>query len=394
VVAQVAFAFVLLIGSGLLVASFRNLLFVDAGFKPDGVLTAGIWMPDVGYPGKVAVQSFTNRLLQDIRTIPGVSHAGATTMLPVSGSHDDDGWVILAEGYAMKPGESLVAPVRAIVTPGYFEAMGTPLLRGRNFDERDTDSAPGVVIVDERLAKKFWPGRDPIGRRMYEPSNPNFTPDEHTRWLTVVGVVHDVRLEDLSQPVSSGVYYYPASQWFQRGIILTIKTNRDPTSVLPALRARIGQLDSSMLLMDVKTMDEYESLSLMPRRAELVLATFFGIVALFLSAIGIYGVLAFLVTQRSREIGIRIALGSTHRGIFALVVREGLALAGVGLCLGVVGTVALRQVLQSRIYGLSTMNPVVMGAVMIVLALIALTAASLPARRATRVDPVAVLNRH
>ena len=391
VVAQVAFAFVLLMGSGLLAASFRNLLAVDPGFKSAGVITTGVWMGSALCPDDAAVRSCTNRLLQSVRSIPGVTHAGGTTNLPLSGNHNDN--VILAEGYQMKPGESIVAPVPMTVTPDYFEAMGTPLLRGRFFDEHDDQSSPAAVIVDERLAQKFWPGADPIGKRMYEPDNPNdlLAVDEHTKWLTVVGVVREVRLEDLAGRIV-GAYYFPATQRAQRGLALAIKTTGDPAGILSALRARVKEFDPAMLLTNVRTMNEYASMSLMPRRAALVLATSFAIVSLFLSAIGIYGVLAFLVTQRSREIGIRIALGSTSRRIFTLVLREGILLVSGGLVLGFAGTVALDQVLQSQIYGLATMDPLVMGVVMMILGLVALAACSLPARRAMHVDPVTVLN--
>ncbi len=393
VVVQVAFAFVLLIGSGLLLASFRNLLSVDPGFKSEGVVTFGIGMPRVRYPMDSDVRSFTNRLLQNLRSIPGVTHAGGTTILPLSGNHSDS--VILAEGYQMKPSESLVSPMQMMITPDYFETMGTPLLRGRYFNEHDTDSSQGVVIVDERLAQKFWPGADPIGKRMYQPRNPKdlLKVDENTRWLTVVGVVREVRLEDLAGRITTvGAYYFPATQLVPRGLVIALKTNGDPAAVLRAARINIKELDPAMPLNNVRTMQEYTALSLMSRRAAMLLATSFGLVSLFLSAIGIYGVLAFLVTQRSREIGIRIALGSTSRGIFRLVLREGALLVAAGLVIGLAGTVALRQAMENQIYGLGAMDLRVIGTVMGILGVIALAACSLPARRATRVDPLTVLN--
>ena len=393
VVVQVAFAFVLLIGSGLLLASFRNLLAVDPGFKAEGVITAGIGMPPVRYPMDSDVRSFTNRVLAAIRSVPGVVNAGGTTIIPLGGNHSDS--VILAEGYEMKPGESLVSPMQLIVTPGYFEAMGTPLVRGRPFNDHDNETGPGAVIVDERLARRFWPGADPIGRRMYRPENPKdlLKVDEHTHWLTVVGVVREVQLEDLAGGTgTAGAYYFPAAQAAPRGMVLAIKAAGDPAAVLRAVRTDLGKIDPAMPLSNVKTMTEYTSLSLMSRRAAMMLATSFALVSLFLSGIGIYGVLAYLVTQRSREIGIRIALGSTARGIFKLVLREGLWLVGGGLLFGFVGTAMLRRTLEGQIYGLGAMDPVVIGIVLLTLGLIALGACSLPARRATKVDPMTVLN--
>jgi predicted permease len=389
VIAEVAFAFILLGGSGLLVASFRNLLAVDPGFKPDGVITAGIWIP-----GKddAAARSFTNRLLQNIRTIPGVQNAGATTNLPLSGFQNND--VVIAEGYQPQPGEPLVSPHRTVVTPGYFEAMGMTLLRGRYFDEHDNDSAPGAVLIDDKLAQRFWPGADPIGKRIYEPDKPDdLVNHEHTKWLTVAGVVREARVDDLASGSSAGAYYYAAAQEVPRNLILAIKTPTSPAAVLPAVRAKIKELDPQLILVNERTMNDYTAISLMPRRTAMLLATSFAIVSLFLAAIGIYGVLAFIVTQRFREIGIRIALGSTPLGIFALMLREGIQLAGGGLILGFAGIAALQQIFQNQIYGLEATDPFVMGTVATILAVIAVAACSLPARRATQIDPVAVLNR-
>jgi predicted permease len=389
VMAEVAFAFVLLGGSGLLVASFRNLLAVDPGFKSEGVITAGIWIPG---PDDAAARSFTNLLLQNIRAIPGVQNAGATTNLPLSGFQNNN--VVIAEGYQVRPGESLVSPHRTVVTPGYFEVMGITLLRGRYFDERDNGSAPDSVIVDERLAQRFWPGADPIGKRIYEPDKPDdLVNHEHTKWLTVIGVVREVLVDDLARRNSVGAYYYPAAQEVSRNLILAIKTGASPAAVLPALREKIKELDPQLQLVNERTMNDYTAISLLPRRTAMLLATSFAIVSLFLAAIGIYGVLAFIVTQRFREISIRIALGSTPLGIFALMLREGTRLAGGGLILGFACIAALQRVFQSQIYGLEATDPFVMGTVATLLAVIALAACSLPARRATQIDPVAVLNR-
>lgn len=392
VVAQIAFAFVLLVGSGLLLASFRNLLAVDPGFKSDGVITAGIWMSDSRYPDDAAVRTFTKRMLESVRSIPGVTYAGATKNLPLSGNHNDI--VVMAEGYRMRPDESLINPLQMVITPGYFEAMGTPLLKGRFFDERDNESGPATVIVDERLARKFWPNADPIGKRMYEPDNPKqlVSPDQQTKWLTVVGVVREVRMEDLARTSSVGAYYYPAAQQVVRGLTLTIKTTGDTSAVLPILRARMSELDPEMLLGFVRPMNEYTASSLMPLKSTMLLATAFAAVSLFLSAVGIYGVLAFFVTQRFREIGIRIALGGTSFGIFRLMLREGILLVAGGLIIGLLGMNALQEAFQNRIYGLEAMDPLVIILVMVVLGATALAACSIPARRATQVDPVAVLN--
>lgn len=216
VVAQIGFAFVLLAGAGLLLASFRRLLNVDPGFKIQGILTASLSAPRATYGDDAALNGMMNRSLEAIRAIPGVRVAGATTMIPLTNDISDS--VIFAEGYQMKPGESVISPLRLMVTPGYMQAMGMALVRGRYFDERDIQGAPRVVIVDERLANKFWPNQDPIGRRMYQPSGPDLMKvDEHTDWLKVIGVVRYARIHDLEGGGNlSGAYYFPYAQSTER----------------------------------------------------------------------------------------------------------------------------------------------------------------------------------
>jgi hypothetical protein len=270
--------------------------------------------------------------------------------------------------------------------------MGISLLRGRYFQEGDDRNSPLVVIVDERLAEQFWPHRDPVGQRMYEPDEKSVTkPDEHTVWYRVVGVVRSVRLEDLSgtgNPVGS--YYYPYAQRPSNRYTIAIATAGDSTAMIGTVRAKMAALDPDLALFDVRTMAQREELSLASRRTSMLLAMAFGALALFLAAIGTYGVLAYLVAQRRREIGIRVALGSTHSGIVKLVVREGLVLVGVGL--GILAAVSLRSAIQSEIYGVGPLDPLVVGGVTIVFGIVALCACIVPARRAMRVDPVRVLN--
>jgi putative ABC transport system permease protein len=394
VVAEVAFAFVLLIGSGLLVASFRNLLAVNPGFDSNGVITASVLIPRASYPELTDIRVFVDRALTAIRAVPGVVNAGGTTIIPLSGNNSDS--VILAEGYEMQPGESLVSPMQIVVTPGYFEAMSTPLVRGRFFTEGDDETSPGAVIVDERLARKFWPGADPIGRRMYQPSDPQdlLAVNENTKWLTVVGVVREVQLKDLAGSADSvGAYYFPAKQQVRRFLVFAIKAAIDPNAVMRSVRAAMSEIDPSMPLATVRTMEDYTALSLMPRRTAMILATSFGIVALLLAAIGMYGVLAYLVAQRMREIGVRLALGSTTRGIMRLVLREGAVLVLSGLAIGLIGALALRSVLASQVFGLGALDPMVIGAAVLVLGATAFVACALPARRAAQVNPAVALNR-
>jgi predicted permease len=392
VVAQVGLAFVLLAGAGLVLASFRQLLHVDPGFDVKGVVTASTNVPQSLYAKDSDARVLMDRSLADIRSIPGVTAAGATSAIPWGGDHNDS--VILAEGYVMKPGESLISPEQVTITPGYFEAMHIGMVAGRPFDERDGESAPGAIIVDERLAHHFWPALNPLGRRMYMPQNINnlLKTDEHTHWMTVVGVirpVHTANVEGNGSPV--GAYYFPYAQNVARGYSLAIKTSGDSGPILRAVRARFAAIAPNLALFDVHTMEERGDLALASRRASLTLAMFFGCLALFLSAIGIYGVLAYLVTQRQREIGIRSALGCTSGGIVKLVVGEALWLMLAGLLVGVTGSIALQSVVAGQLYGVKPLDPVVLSAVMLTLAVVGLTACALPARRAMRVDPVMVL---
>jgi predicted permease len=393
VVAQVGFAFVLLIGAGLLFASFQRILAVDPGFRSDGVLTASINLPRTRYADEAALVAFHGEALRRLRALPGVEAAGATDWIPLSGNNNDS--VILAEGYQMKPGESLISPAVADVTPGYFEAMGARLLRGRFFDARDAAAAPKVVIVDEKLANRFWPNQDPIGRRMYRPTDLNniIAITDKTVFFTVVGVVREIKLHDLAEGSKTvGSYFFPMDQDASRAITFALKTAGDPAALTGSVRAALSALDRELPVFDVQTMEQRMDRSLMSRRSPVLLSLAFGGVALFLSAIGIYGVLAYLVTQRTKEIGIRIALGSSARAIFELVLREGLLLIGAGFAAGAIGAVALRRALESQLFGVSATDPVVLGVVTLLLVATATLACALPARRATRIDPIVALS--
>jgi predicted permease len=390
--AEIGLAFVLLAGAGLLLASFRHLLAVDPGFTLKGVATASTEAPESRYPSDGDLRILMNRALDSIRHLPGVAAAGATTEIPLGNNFASS--VIVAEGHVMAPGETFVAPYRLSVTPGYFEAMNIALIRGRYFEERDNESAPPVIIVDERLARHFWPNRDPIGQRMYRPSSPKevTNPSPNTRWYQVVGVVRSVRLEDLAGTRgASGAYYFSYAQEPSRDYTFAVRTVGEAGAVARTVRSATARIDPELALFDVKTMPERVAFSMSSRRTSLLLALAFGGLALFLSAIGIYGVLAYLVAQRRREIAIRMALGSTGAAVVRLVLRQGLVLVCIGLAAGFAGAAGLQKVVASQLYGVRALDPLVIGAVTLLLETIALAACALPAWRAVRVDPVAVL---
>jgi putative ABC transport system permease protein len=394
--AQVALAFMLLIGAGLLLASFRAVLAIDPGFEPAGVVTASLNLPATTYPDGAALAQFTGRLLERTRAVPGVGAAGLTTTIPFGGIYSSS--IILAEETEPRPGESLVAPHQISASDGYFEAMHIRLVRGRYFDGRDTVAAPPVVIVDERLAQRFWPGRDAIGRRLSRPSNPRGILDllvrgPDTRDLTVVGVVANVQLTGLTpKDPLVGAYYLPYAQLPARSVMLAVRSAQDPETLVPALRSALASIDRELPLFDARTMDERLDRSLVQRRMPMVIALAFGLVALFLAGIGVYGVLACQVAERRREIGIRMALGSSAADVFRLVMRDGARMTVLGILVGLAGTMGMARLMAGLLYGVRATDPIVVGAVAILLVTVALIATWLPARRAAGVNPAAALS--
>jgi predicted permease len=272
------------------------------------------------------------------------------------------------------------------VTPGYFEAMGTRLVRGRYFAESDREDTVRVAIVDERLAERFWPGEDPVGKGLHRGDSQRYT---------IVGVVRNVRFESLSgQSDSVGAAYFPHTQApaLRRLRYVAVKTRNEVPDVVRSLRTALAAIDPDLPLSDIQTMRERTARSVVAQKLATALATVFGIVALLLSVLGIYGVLAYVVAQRTREIGIRVALGSTPRGIFHLVLKDGLTLIAGGLMIGLLGIFGLGRALEGHVFGVRPTDPLVVGTIAAGTAIVALLACVAPARRATRVDPLIALN--
>ena len=392
VASQVAVAFVLLLGAGLLLASFRALLRVDPGFEPAGVLTGKISLPSAAYPDDAALQAWHARFLDRVRALPGVGAAGLGSTAPLTGSTSDS--VILAEGYVAAPGESLISPANNVVTPGYFEALHIGVRRGRPIDARDTDTSQRVIVISERLAEKFWRGRDPIGKRMFQPQNPEEVtgPTSETQWVTVVGVVAEVKQRGLAVAEERfGAYYYPDTQRPARSMTLVARVEGDPLALAKSVRRELAAMDPELPFYDVQTMESRLQGSVASRRIASGLAAAFGLVALLLATIGIYGVLAYQVSQRTREIGIRMALGSESARVFRLVLSEGAILLGIGVAVGLVGLFALRSALAGELYGVTAFEPAILAGVTALLAAVALMACIVPARRAARVHPAVAL---
>jgi predicted permease len=301
--------------------------------------------------------------------------------------------VILAEGYVMKPGESLISPTRNNVSAGYFETMGIGVVQGRYFDSRDTAQSPPVIIIDQKLARKFWPGQDPVGRRMFSPGSAEelLKPGPNSRFYTVVGVVEDVPMYGLADESRRvGAYYHPLAQ-NPSAFQVVARTTLQAESIAAAIRKEIASLDPEAPFYNVTTMRDVLDESLVSRRLPMLLAVAFGVVALFLSAIGIYGVLAYQVAQRRREIGIRMALGSSVRNVFGLVLADGAKIVTIGLAFGMAGAYFAGSYIESQLFGVRAWDPFVIAAVAVLLAAVSFIAVSIPARRAARVSPVIAL---
>ena len=394
VTSQVAFALMLLIGAGVLLASFQRVLRIDPGFRVERVLTGTVNLPVARYGDDAALRAASDRMLERIRAIPGVQAAGATTTLPFGGAYSDS--VILAEGYQMQKGESLISPGQISASDGYFETMGARLISGRLFTNQDVEGRQRVLVIDEELARRFWPGEDAVGKRMYQPQNIDNLLEKPSddEMMTIVGVIGPMRIRALVDSASVrrvGNYFHPLRQRPTRMLGFAIRSSQPPETLIASVRREIQQIDPELPFYGVRTMADRMSESLMDRRTPTLLASGFAGVALLLAAIGIYGVLAYQVSQRRREIGIRMALGAGSGSIFGLVLREGGLIVLFGAAFGLVGSYFLRQTLQAQLYEVGAMDPRVVAAVGTVLVVVALTACLVPARRAAKTDPMIAL---
>lgn len=388
VVAQVSLAFTLLVGAGLLVASFARLMHVNPGFDSQNVLTAAVSMPATRYPDADARRQLTNRLLERVGALPGVEHAATVDVLPFSGSLNSS--AITIRGHVPAPGESLVSPVISRISPAYFDAMRIELLRGRAFSAMDIEAAEPVAIIDRALADRYFSDRDPIGQQI-SVGVEGVGRDEDLEFRTVVGVVEHVRVGGLTGDEPPGQFYVPVDQTPASRVFLTVRSAMDPTALTGTLRAAVLDLDPDMPLFSTLTMSERVASAHVTERARMWLLASFAGLALLLAAIGIYGVLAYSVAQRSTEIGIRVALGSSTRSVFRLVFAQGARLLAIGIIAGLVASLALSRVVASMLYGVQATDPLVYGAVLGVLGITAAAACAIPARRAARVDPIVAM---
>ena len=382
VVAEVALAVMLLVGAGLMIKSFARIQQVDPGFSTENVLTAQIALPDTRYPDAAARGAFWARLIEAANRIPGVTAAGLTSNVPFNGMVGSGSYSIV--GYTPGPDEAAPHGRQEVVGGDYFKAMRIPLVSGRVFTDGDGPDAPPVVVIDQYLVNRYFRDKSPLGQQIRRggPDSPSFT---------IVGVVGTINSIDLGQPVEKERIYYPVAQQARPSMALVLKTALDPQALVAQVRAAVQSIDPEQPMADVRTMDQWVGRSLQTRQAPTLLLTVFGVVALALSGIGIYGVLAFGVTQRVREFGIRQALGADRSSVLRLVLGQGIRTAGLGIALGLVGALALTRFLESQLYGVTTRDVTVFAAVTVVLAAVALLSCYLPARATTKIDPMTAL---
>jgi putative ABC transport system permease protein len=404
VVAEVALTLVLLVGAGLLLRSFYRLQQVNPGFRHERVLSFLIDLPQRKYATEEQQTAFYRNLREKLRGLPGVETVGFSSQLPL----DNTGWqtTFLIEGRpAQPPGERPSMEV-TVASTEYFHALGIPLLRGRYFNDQDNRDhmrgrdlsglsegqrwAAGLntIIVDEEFARRYWPHEDPIGKRIRLPwgQQPALQP-----LLTVVGVVARLKLNRLNEREGFVQVYLPAGQATNGDFAVVIKTAREPEDIMAAARQQVLALDPEQPIYDVRTLTQMRDNSLAPERLNLTLLSAFAAVALLLAAIGLYGVISFAVTQRTHEIGIRMALGAQSTDVLKMVIKQGMMLGVSGVAVGLLASLALTRLIASLLFGVSAHDPSTFAVIALLLILVALLACWIPARRATKVDPIVAL---
>jgi putative ABC transport system permease protein len=383
VVLEVAVALLLVVQAGLLVRSFARLTAIDPGFRPENVLTVEIDLPTSKYP-RDRRAAFFERVIAEMRGRPGVESVGAVSSLPMSGVENVE--ALFLEGQPPPEPEKILLADFRMATPGYFETLGIPLTRGRVFAATDTVESTKVAVIDEEMARSYWPDGDPLGKR-FRISGPNNT--DAPLW-TVVGIVGNVRHSGLHVQARPQMYV-PHTQRSSSILAIALRTRRDPEALISAARAAVREVDPDQPISVIRTMDDVVSASVAGRRFNMVLLGVLAGLALVLSAIGIYGVTSYSVSQRTREMGLRMALGANRGQVLGMVVAEAGKLAAVGVACGLVLAFAATRVMASLLFGIQPTDPVTFAVVSMGLALIAMLAAYLPGRRATAVDPMAAM---
>ena len=384
VVSEVALSLVLLVGAGLLAKSFLRLQNVNTGFTPDHLLTATLELPRAKYQDDVLMSQFFRQVVERAGGLPGVEAAGAISQLPLSGKEELDGFSI--EGRTDPTETSLIQTADfRVITPDYFRAMRIPLLKGRLFNEQDRASTTYSAIIDESFARRFFPGEDPLGKRINEDGSRN----EHG-FAVIVGVVGGVKHTDVKTEPRPTMYV-PAEQSPWETMTLVVRSSGDPTALAAALRDEVAAVDKDQPLSEIDIMEQLFAKAVAPQRFNLMLVGIFAALALTLATVGVYGVIAYSVTQRAQEMGVRLALGANSRDILRLVIGQAMRVSLLGVGLGLVAAVGLTRVMSSLLFEVSSTDPVVFVGLAVVLIAVTLVASYIPARRATKVDPLVAL---
>jgi putative ABC transport system permease protein len=381
VIVEVAISLVLLVAAGLLLRSFASVAKVDPGFRSQNVLTFGVSLPPARYSTPAQTSGFFHALLDRLATLPGVSTAGAVNPLPFSGSNNSGSFNV--EGYAVPHGGAAPHADQRVVSPGYFMAMGISLRKGRLAADSDREGAPLAVVVDEALAQEYFKGQDPIGQHLRG--------GDGGGWATVIGIVDHVQHNALDNRQRKATLYWPYLQKSAQSMQVVLHTAGDPIALVNGIRQEVSSLDKDVPIFDVKTMDQRVAASLANRRFAAWLLAVFSFIALLLAAVGLYGVMAQSVLQRSREIGVRMALGAQSADVLRMILRQGAILVVGGLIAGTVAALGLTSLMKSLLFAVKSTDPLTFATVAALLAIVALAATYLPARRATRLDPVNAL---
>jgi predicted permease len=386
IVVQIALAFVLLTGAGLLGLSLRRAMAVSPGFRADHVITGQFSLSWKNYPQLGTFRKFFDRLSEKAAELPGISAVGAATSIPVAGQSDGD--VMTVRGYTPPRGDSgLLVHDDIGVAGDYFAAMGIPLVSGRFLEASDASSEQLTCVVDDTFARHYWPEGGAVGKQVYQGTSPG----PNDRFFTIVGVVGTVKQADLTEKQGRGAVYFPYSRQYYRNYTLVARTSLAPAAVAGALAKVVREADQDVPLTDLRTMEVRVSDSLSTRRSPALMAAVFAASALLLATIGLYGVMAYAVAQRTREFGVRIALGARSRDVLGLVFVEGLRLGAIGLAAGIALSLVLTRYMASLLYGVDSSDPLALAGVAALIAVVVGLACLLPARRATQVDPMVAL---
>jgi putative ABC transport system permease protein len=384
VMAEVAISLVLLIGAGLLINSFLRLRNVDPGFRAENLLTMKIVLPEPKYEKRVQRSAFYTDVIQRVQSLPGVRSAAVTTNLPLY--RQGNSISISIEGRpAPPPGQEDIIVTR-IISPGYFDTMSIPLLKGRQLTDQDTDNSPNVVVISEGMARRYWPGEEAVGKRIAVGRVES--PED---WIQVVGVVKDVRQFELTADPKPQMYLTHRQFGFFDAQDLVVKTDVDSASMASAVRKAVWEIDKDQPVSNIRAMETILADSIARQRFSMLLLAIFATVALVLAGVGIYGVMSYSVAQRTHEIGIRMALGAQTSAVLKLAVGYGLKLVAAGIAIGLVAAFALTRVMATLLFGVTATDPTTFTLISLLLVAVAAIASYIPARRATRVNPIIAL---